>query len=87
MNNFNFTKCIISGDGQTIYYLSSHETTIDNITAVTYNISAADCCNVTTIQDISTDLQFCEKLIAELSEKSVQQEDLKEFVMNYLSEI
>ena len=68
-------------DSQRIYFLSSFNKTIDGLTAVTYNISASDCYNVLTIEDISTDLKFREKILSELSEKSVQQNELKEFIV------
>ena len=78
MSNLKLIKCNVSKDSQRIYFLSSFNKTIDGLTAVTYNISASDCYNVLTIEDISTDLKLCEK--------SVQQNELKEFIVNYLSD-
>lgn len=86
MSNLKLIKCNVSKDSQRIYFLSSFNKTIDGLTAVTYNTSASDCYNVLTIEDISTDLKLCEKILSELSEKSVQQNELKEFIVNYLSD-
>ena len=86
MSNLKLIKCNVSKYSQRIYFLSSFNKTIDGLTAVTYNISASDCYNVLTIEDISTDLKLCEKILSELSEKSVQQNELKEFIVNYLSD-
>lgn len=86
MNNINLIKCSISKNSQIIYFISSFDKTIDGVTAVTYNISAADCCNVTTIEDVSTDLRICEQILSEITEKSAPQNELKDFIINYLSE-
>lgn len=85
MSNLKLIKCNVSKDSQRIYFLSSFNKTIDGLTAL-HTTSASDCYNVLTIEDISTDLKLCEKILSELSEKSVQQNELKEFIVNYLSD-
>lgn len=86
MKNLSFIKCNVSNDNQRIYFISSFNKTIDGISSITYNISAADCYNVTTVEDVSTNLKLCEKILSEVCEKSIQQSELKDFIVNYLSE-
>lgn len=84
--NYNILKSIVSQDGKTVFFLSSAEITIEETTAITYNISAADCCHITTVEDTSTNRDLCENILNELYAKSISYENLKEFISEYLSE-
>ncbi len=84
--NYSIIKSIISQDGKTVFFLSSSEISIEEATAVTYNISAADCCHITTVEDTSTNRDICENILNELYTKSISSENLKDFITEYLSE-
>ncbi len=59
MSNLKLIKCNVSKrQSEDIFPVVLFNKTIDGLTAVTYNISASDCYNVLTIEDISTDLKL-----------------------------
>ncbi|MGN1481076.1 hypothetical protein [Porcipelethomonas sp.] len=85
-SDYTLIKTCISNDGQKIYFISSEMETIDGITAESLSISSAVPDEVVTVKNVATDLNIALKIFDNLKSESISPQNLKPYILNFLSE-